>query len=409
MRKRTAIGALTGLLLFPTGRVGNVELPVKAAADPIVPLTVVGGVIPRNSTISSALSTALPAADIHRLVDVARPVYDLARVSVGHRFQLATDPQGLLRAFTYGIDELSTLRIRDTQGELQAEIVSRDFERGTAVVRGTIESSLFLAVAAAGEEDQFALDLAEIFSSDVDFNTEIQPGDSFRVAVEKLSLDGAFKRNGDILAAEFMRGGKAFRAFRFDGPDGKASYLAPDGKPKRKAFLRSPLRFTRISSGFSGARLHPVLGYRRAHPAIDFAASRGTPVIAPSDGLVVQAGWMGGLGRAVRLRHNGGIETLYGHLSRIDVRRGERVSQGGRIGSVGSTGLATGSHLHYSMLKNGAYVNPLRTQLAQAAPVPDVNRVHFETMARQRMALLDAPSTVSSAASVAVAAGGGGQ
>jgi murein DD-endopeptidase MepM/ murein hydrolase activator NlpD len=393
MRKRSAIGALTGLLLFPTGKVGNVELPVQAVAEPVAepvaPLNVVAGVIPRNSTLSTALSSALPPADIHRLVEVARPVYDLARVSVGHPFHVATDTEGLFRAFTYAIDELKTLRVHETQGELKVEIVSRDYEKVTDVVRGTIDSSLFLAVSETGEQDQLAVDLADIFAWDVDFNTEIQPGDSFRVAVEKLSLDGAFKRYGQILAAEFVRGDRVLTAVRFDDGKSAASYYSADGKPLRKAFLRSPLRFSRISSGFSSSRLHPVLGYRRAHPAIDFAAPAGTPVMAAGNGVVIQAGWSGGLGKSVRLRHPNGYETLYGHLSRIEVRQGEHVSQGERIGAVGSTGLATGAHLDYRMLNRGAYLNPLRIVSPAAEPIPAAERARFEALAKERMGLLD--------------------
>ncbi len=388
MRKRSAIGALTGLLLFPTGRVGTVDLQVQAAAAPLARLHVVGGVIPHNSTLSSALQDVLPAADIHRLVEAAQPVYDLARVSVGHPFRIATDAEGIVRAFTYAIDELRTLRIRDDRGELEVEIVARAYERSTSVVSGAIDSSLFLAVTEAGEDEQLALDLADIFAWDVDFNSELQPGDSFRLAVEKLSLDGAFKRYGPILAAELVSGQKVLSAVRFEDAAGKASYLSADGRSLRKSFLRSPLKFTRISSGFSFSRRHPVLGYRRAHPAIDFAAPPGTPVVAAGNGVVTQAGWAGGLGKAVRLRHANGYETLYGHLSRIDVRRGEQVSQGDRIGAVGSTGLSTGPHLDYRMLRSGSYVNPLRVVPAANDSLSAAERPRFESVARERMALL---------------------
>ena len=187
---------------------------------------------------------------------------------------MALGPDGLMRAFTYGIDELRTLRVvRDGEG-LRAEVLARQYETRVATVAGTIDSSLFGAIEDAGEDDQLALDLADIYAWDVDFNTEIQRGDSFRVAVEKLSLDGAFARYGRILAAEFVRGDRVLRAFRHEGAVG-AGYYDAEGRPLRKAFLRSPLRFTRISSRFSRSRLHPVLHVRRAHLGVDFAAPVG--------------------------------------------------------------------------------------------------------------------------------------
>ena len=249
---------------------------------------------------------------------------------------MALGPDGLMRAFTYGIDELRTLRVVRDGDDLRADVLARRYETRVATVGGTIDSSLFGAIEAAGEEDQLALDLADIYAWDVDFNTEIQRGDSFRVAVEKLSLDGAFVRYGRILAAEFVRGDRVLRAFRHEGASG-AGYYDAEGRPLRKAFLRSPLRFTRISSRFSRSRLHPVLHVRRAHLGVDYAAPSGTPVSAAADGVVSAAGWMGGYGRTVKIRHANGYETLYGHLSRIFVRPGQRVAQGTRIGAVGAT------------------------------------------------------------------------
>src|SRR5262249_21192743 len=243
------------------------------------------------------------------------------------------------------------------------------------------------AVAAAGEDDQLALDLADIFMWDVDFNTELRKGDSFRVAVEKLSLDGKFSRYGRILAAELVRGERVLQAVRFDGKQGPGYYM-PDGRPLRKAFLRSPLRFTRISSGFTSARLHPILGVVRPHFGVDFAAPIGTPVRASGDGVVTQAGVDGGYGKVVRLRHANGYETLYGHLSRIDVRVGQRLMQGAVLGAVGMTGLATGPHLDYRMIKSGAFVNPLRVQSPPADPIAADEQDEFQAARDHQLALL---------------------
>jgi murein DD-endopeptidase MepM/ murein hydrolase activator NlpD len=251
-----------------------------------------------------------------------------------------------------------------------------------------IDSSLFEAVTASGERDQLALDLADIFAWDIDFNTEIQRGDSFRVAVEKLYLDDSFSRYGTILSAEFMRGERVLRALRFQGENGPG-YYAPDGTPLRKAFLRSPLRFSRISSRFSRARMHPILKTVRPHLGVDYAAPTGTPVNAAADGVVTLAGWHGGYGRAVRIRHANGFETLYGHLSRIAVRQGQRVAQGTPIGAVGSTGLASGPHLDYRMTRNGEFVNPLTLQSPPAEPITPAERPAFEQERARLIPLLD--------------------
>ena len=200
-------------------------------------------------------------------------------------------------------------------------------------------------------------------------------------------MDGVFSRYGRILAAEFARGDRVLEAVRFDG-ERSAGYYAPDGTPLRKAFLRSPLKFSRISSRFSRARFHPILNITRPHYGVDYAAPVGTPVLAAGNGVVVSAGWLGGYGKAVRLRHANGFESLYGHLSRIDVRLGQRVEQGTRIGAVGMTGLATGPHLDYRMTRNGAFVDPLRIQSPPAEPVAAEDRPAFDAARTERLALI---------------------
>jgi len=382
MNRAKVAGALLVLLLSLLPN----HLPERMAAPALPrlePLKILHGEVAPRSTLAGMLDGSLPPAAVHALVEAARPVYDLARVSAGRPFGLALGPDGLLAAFSYGIDELRTLRVRRVGDDLRADILSRQYETRVAAASGVIESSLFGAVADAGEEDQLALDLAEIFAWDVDFNTEIQHGDSFKVLVEKQSLDGRFVRYGRILAAEFVRGERTLHAIRFASSRGDG-YYAPDGTPLRKAFLRSPLRFTRISSRFSRARRHPVLDLVRAHKGVDYAAPAGTPVSASGAGVVAAAGWQGQLGRAVRLRHPNGYETVYGHLSRVLVRPGQRVSQGDSIGAVGSTGLASGAHLHYGMLRDGRHVNPLTIQSPPAEPVAPEERDAFLALAAQR-------------------------
>jgi murein DD-endopeptidase MepM/ murein hydrolase activator NlpD len=253
---------------------------------------------------------------------------------------------------------------------------------------GVINSSLFGAVAQAGEEDQLALDLAAIFEWDVDFNTELQKGDSFRVAVQKLYLDGRFSGYGGILSAELVRGNRTLQAVRFEGPHG-LEYFHPDGMPVKKPFLRSPLKFSRISSRFTHARLHPILKTVRPHLGVDFAAPQGTPVRAAANGVVIAAGWSGGYGNLVRIRHPRGLESLYGHLSRMAVRRGDRVVQGDLIGNVGSTGLATAPHLDYRIMERGQFVNPLKLTPPPPERLPASMMAAFGEVCGRDLALLD--------------------
>jgi murein DD-endopeptidase MepM/ murein hydrolase activator NlpD len=353
------------------------------------PLNVVRGTVARATTLAATLDGRLSPAALHRLVEAAKPAYDLARVAVGQAYALATTPGGELRAFTYRIDDVRTLRVAREGDTLRADILTREYDTRTAIVSGTIQTSLFGAITDSGEEDQLALDLADIFAWDVDFNTEIQRGDSYRLAVEKLFVEDAFSRYGRILAAEFTRGERVLKAVRFDGQS-STGYYAPDGTPLRKAFLRSPLKFSRISSRFSRARFHPILNVTRPHYGVDYAAPVGTPVLAAGNGVVVAAGWVGQYGKAVRLRHANGFESLYGHLSRIDVRVGQRVEQAARIGAVGMTGLATGPHLDYRMTLNGRFVDPLRIQSPPAEPVAAEDRPAFDAAREERLALIEA-------------------
>ncbi len=385
MKTSIAVGVLV-LVLLPTHLPRWLDTVSPLAREPF---TVVRGTIARNSTLAAALSGTLSPATVHRLVETARPVYNLARLSVGRPFGLVLGADGLLKAFTYGIDEVRTLRVSRRGEALEAEMVTGAFETRVATVSGVIESSLFATVTAAGEDDQLAIDLAAIFAWDVDFNTEIRTGDSFRVAVEKLHANGHFCRYGRILAAEFTRGTKVLQAIRFDD-EISSGYYDPTGTPLRKAFLRSPLKFSRISSRFTSARLHPILNVSRPHYGVDYAAPSGTPVLAAANGVVTLAGWQEGFGKTVRLRHANGFETLYGHLSRIDVRARQRVKQGTLLGAVGMTGLATGPHLDYRMLRNGVPVDPLRVKSPPAEPVPAEERAAFEQARSERLTLLSA-------------------
>jgi murein DD-endopeptidase MepM/ murein hydrolase activator NlpD len=390
---------LSGLLFFVVlilspcvlARRMEPDFPITAArleARLPDPLKILNGTIGRNTTLAAALDDMIPRQTVHAVVEAARPLYDLARVSVGHPFGLTLEADGVLKAFTYGIDEVRTLRVVREGGTLKADLLTRPYEMQVRTLSGVIESSLFGAVEDAGGQDQVALDMADIFECHLDFNTEVRRGDSFRVAVEALNVEGRFVRYGKILAAEFVNDGRTLRAVRFAGSGGDA-YYSPDGTPTRRAFLRSPLKFSRISSGFTTKRFHPVLGIFRPHLGVDLAAPTGTPVNSIGDGVVTAAGWSGGFGQTVQIHHPNGYDTLYGHLSAILVRRGQRVTQGSPIGRVGMTGLATGPHLDYRMQRHGVFVDPMKIVSPPAEPVSASERPQFDQVAARALRLLE--------------------
>ena len=274
---------------------------------------------------------------------------------------------------------------------LHSDIASRQYEVRVGTAAGVIRSSLFETIDSIGEKDELAVELSEIFAWDVDFNTALRQGDTFRVAVEKLYLDGELRRYGKVLAAEFVNSGRTLKAVRFEGRDGRSAYYEPSGEPLKKAFLKSPLRFTRVSSRFSGGRFHPVLRVTRAHNGTDLAAGFGTPVRSISHGTVTAAGYQGGYGKLVSVRHANGYTSYYGHLSKILVRAGQRVSQSDLVGLVGATGLATGPHLHYGITRNGAWADPMRIQSPPAEPLRSEDRSDFEQLAAVSLARLPPP------------------
>jgi murein DD-endopeptidase MepM/ murein hydrolase activator NlpD len=230
---------------------------------------------------------------------------------------------------------------------------------------------LFEAGLKAGISDAVTMDMAGIFQWDIDFIQDVRLGDEFTVIYEELWRDGVKLRNGEIVAAEFINQGKSYRAARYRDGDGRASYFTPEGRSVRRAFIRAPVDFTRISSNFNPNRRHPVLNTIRAHRGVDYAAPTGTPIRAAGDGKVIFRGVQGGYGNAVVLQHGGNITTLYGHMSRFgNARVGARVRQGDVIGYVGKSGLATGPHLHYEYRVNGTHRNPRTVPLPPADPVP---------------------------------------
>jgi murein DD-endopeptidase MepM/ murein hydrolase activator NlpD len=273
------------------------------------------------------------------------------------------------------------------EGEILANELERRIQHGSAVIR----RSLFDAGNRVGLSDSLLLDLAEVFRWDIDFALDIRNGDAFTVIYEAFYRDGDKVRNGDILAAEFVNRGEAHRAVRYSNDAQQADYYDPQGRSMRKAFLRSPVDFTRVSSNFNPNRLHPTLGERRPHMGTDYAASPGTPIKATGNGQVIHRGWKGGYGRTVVVQHGGRYTTLYAHMSRYraSVTAGDHVSQGQVIGYVGSSGRSTGPHLHYEFRVNGEHRNPRTVNLPNAKPIPDHLRQDFEDQTQSRLAELD--------------------
>jgi murein DD-endopeptidase MepM/ murein hydrolase activator NlpD len=291
--------------------------------------------------------------------------------------------------------------MRNAQGQWQARHEVALLEATTRLASGDIHSSLFAATDAAGLPDAVAVQLADIFATDIDFHRQLRKGDSFSLVYEALLADGepvAWNQGaGRVLAAQFTNQGKTYQALWFGaGKDGlkngfKGGYYDFSGESKQRAFLASPMEFSRVTSGFA-MRFHPVLQRWRAHTGVDYGAPVGTPVRSVGEGIVESAGYQGGYGQAVVLRHSGGQTTLYGHLSRIDVRKGQSVDQGQRIGSVGATGLATGPHLHFEFRVNGVHRDPLQiARQAQPVPLAAAQRPLFQqTLAQWRAPLLAA-------------------
>ena len=293
---------------------------------------------------------------------------------------------------------LSFLTARDTLVQLarEGEGFRATEERAAlytqvAMKSSVVQSSLFAASDAAGIPDSVAMQLADIFGGDVDFHRDLRKGDRFSVVYEMHHFSGRPVRAGRVLAAEFVNQGNVFRAVFFRDPQGRSGYYTPDGRNMRKAFLRSPIEFSRVTSGFSSSRFHPVLKTWRAHKGIDYGAPTGTRVRATADGYVTFAGRKGGYGNVVTVRHPNGYTTVYAHLSGIaqGVRQGRRVIQGEVVGSVGSTGLATGPHLHYEFHVNGVHQNPMRLAMPPGPPVTARLRPEFEEAARPLFARLD--------------------
>ncbi|QJR13707.1 hypothetical protein DSM104440_00493 [Usitatibacter palustris] len=316
----------------------------------------------------------------------------------GKLLQAETGPEGELLALRYFLGPQGLLEImRTPDGFVANERAIADPPR-VFHKAATIQSSLFAATDSVGIPDAIAMQITRVFATDIDFHSDLRKGDRFTVVYEMLYDSGELVTAGRILSAEFVNDGRRYHAVLFRDDEGNEGHYDLDGTNRAKAFLRSPVEFSRVSSGF-GARFHPIFNNWRAHTGVDFAAPRGTRVLAAADGHVIGAGWRNGYGNAVEIKHGGSITTLYGHLSGFApaIRTGARVRQGDPIGFVGATGWATGPHLHYEFKISGAHQDPMKVALPKATPVPAASKARFDATATEARTTLGRVRTAANA------------
>ena len=333
-------------------------------------------------------SLGLSSQDLHRLLQHPGANKPLSRIRPGDEFAFAIE-QGRLQAFRFDRDEASRVTLRMTGETIEEEVQQRMVQRRVQLASGEITDSLYGAGERAGMSSAAILELAKVFGYDIDFAQDLRVGDQFHVVYEEIWRDGERLRQGDVLAATFVNQGKRYQVFRYEFADGRVEWFDADGRPTKKSFLRMPIDFARISSRFSSARKHPVLGTTRAHKGVDYAANTGTPIMAAGDGKVTYAGWKGGYGRTVIVDHGNGVTTLYAHMSRFgSYKTGSRVRQGAVLGHVGSSGLATGPHLHYEFRVAGVHRDPLKVTLPKPQPLPQGELARFRLQAEPMLAQL---------------------
>jgi murein DD-endopeptidase MepM/ murein hydrolase activator NlpD len=346
----------------------------------------------KGETLAQILKAAGVAKDDRtKVATAAKDTPALTKLKIGQKIRAKVDADSGLLELHLRLDAKSSLHVELAADGYEVHRIDRPVEKRVAQTAAVIQSSLFADGQDAGLSDAQLMELAAIFGWDVDFALGLRPGDRFSLVYEAEYLDGEKVDNGAILAAEFVNQGRTYRAVRFEDDDGTLGYYAPDGTSKKQAFLRSPLKLARVSSGFSLSRQHPILNTRRAHKGVDYSAPIGTPVKATGAGLVTFSGQKNGYGNVVELKHGDKYTTLYGHLSRFaeGLRVGEPVKQGEVIGYVGQTGLATGPHLHYEFRVAGEHRDPLSVKLPPAHPLDGEDLSDFRRQAAPLLAKLD--------------------
>ncbi len=363
-------------------------------SPPVAPEPVIAEIkrtVPAGSSITALLGDYFTPQEIYQLNQQSRDVFPFTRICAGQPYCITTR-DGEFSKFVYEIDEDEQLIISRDGEQMSLETQPIVYDVTTELIEGTISSSLFDAVAAINEDPKLAFMLSAIFQWDIDFILDIRAGDRFQALVEKRSRAGQPAGYGHILAAEFVNQGQVFRAVRFKDGEQSASYYNEDGENVRKAFLRAPLSFTRISSGYTMKRFHPITKTWKAHPAIDYVAPVGTPIKTVGDGSISRIGYTRANGNFIEVRHSNGYRSIYLHMKGFarGMTKNKRVAQGQVIGYLGGTGMATGPHLCFRMRHNGAPVNPSRLKVPAAKSISKANLAAFQAVAQPHLAQLDA-------------------
>ena len=343
----------------------------------------------------------IPPQQLHQIMELGGAAKNLTKIHPGQTLRLLTDSEMGLVNLDYQIDKLNLLEVRRAGNEFEITTTYHTPERHITNASGYINSSLFLAAQTAGLSDNMTMELAGIFGWDIDFALDIRKGDQFVVLYDELYLEGEKVGEGHILAATFINQGNTYQAVRYTDKYGVTEYYSPDGKNMRKAFLRTPVEYTRISSGFSLGRRHPILNRIRAHKGVDYAAPIGTPVKATANGKIIFRGKKGGYGNTIIVQHGNKYSSLYGHLSRFNSAQstGSSIKQGQVIGYVGMTGLATGPHLHYEFRIDNMHRDPLTVKLPGSEPLNKAYLADFQQKATSLISKLDAILSVQVASS----------
>jgi len=348
-----------------------------------------------GDNLSSLFSAQkLSASVVYQITNTPEFGKALTHVLPGQSLEFRINPQGTLTQLRYVKSKLDSIFFNKTaEGGYRAELVTLSPQVKTAFASGTIKSSLFMASQNAGLSENLTMELANIFGWDIDFVQDIRSGDSFNILFEENYLDNEKLDDGAILAASFTNQGQTYTAIRYTDSKGNTDYYSPDGKSMKKAFLRTPVDFTRISSRFNPNRLHPVFKTKRPHRGVDYAAPMNTPIKAAGDGRIQFSGWQNGYGNVVFIQHPNNIVTVYAHANKLaDLKKGQKVRQGQVIAYVGKTGWATGPHLHYEFRVNGEHRNPVTVKLPDAAPIAKSEMVNFSQVSGLMISQLEKQS-----------------
>ena len=387
----TSSTASVNLTLHPMPEPAPGQAAQVQTAIPVEPGRWVSHTIKRNETLGiifakHSFDAALPL-ELTRTIDGER----LENIRVGKELRFHLDDNDQLDQVVYPIDALTDLVVKITSATENNESTlptpkyqfleqTKQYDTRDVFIAGSINTSLYEAAEQNGVPIPVIMQMVNVFGWDIDFALDLREGDSFRLIYEEFNLDGEKLDNGNIVTAEFVNRGEIYQAIHFTDSEGNSDYYTPDGESMRGTFLRTPVEFSRISSRFSKNRFHPILKTWRSHKGVDYAASKGTPIRATADGTVQHVGTKGGYGKAVIISHAGRFSTLYGHMSgyKKGIRSGRPIQQGDTIGYIGSTGLATGPHLHYEFQVDGVHRDPLKYKFPKASPVPESDRLAFE-------------------------------